>query len=98
MSLRGTVSGTGYGDIGVKPNSATYDISITRGQGDSAESVPINTATRVDEFGVFHLQKSGVEADDKIKIVCTSVYRNPSESDGQTYMATVDLTVAGDDE
>lgn len=98
LSLQGTVSGTGYGDIGVKPNSATYDISITRGQGDSAESVPINTATRVDEFGVFHLQKSGVEADDKIKIVCTSVYRNPSESDGQTYTATVDLTVAGDDE
>lgn len=84
-TLKGTLTPETKG-IKVAPNAVTYDVTITRGT-DAVNS----PATRVDEYGYLHVSKR-LEYDDKIKVVCTSTYVNPS---GKTdkFTGSVEATV-----
>lgn len=91
-TLNGTLEPEEDG-IEIAPDAALYQVSATRTSGEATESVALNNRTYVDRLGVLHLQKSGVQAGDKVKVVATSTYTNPS---GVTtpMSATVELTVA----
>ena len=80
------------GKIGVEPDAAIYSVSAIRGTGANATAVPLNSRTYVDNAGVLHTQKTGLEIDDVITVTATSVYVNPS---GQTpaYTATATVTI-----
>ena len=85
------------GKIGVEPDAAIYSVSAIRGTGADATAIPLNSRTYVDNYGVLHVQKTGLEADDVITVTATSVYTNPS---GQTpaYTATATVTVVEPEE
>lgn len=85
--------------IKVAPKAATYEVSCARtiaGEGDDPDtvvSVQLNARTYVDEYGVLHVQKSGLEDGDVITVVATSTYINPS---GSTSTLSDDATVTID--
>lgn len=81
------------GTIVVAPDAATYAVKASRGKGEAASAVELNSRTRVDNYGVLHVQKSGVEKGDTLTVTATSTYRNPSGAT-EPYTATVDVTVA----
>lgn len=87
------LTGTGAtGKIAVEPDAAFYDVAITRTSGNSTVAVATNSATRVDNYGILHLQKTGVEAGDTVTVTAKSAYINPSGSTsafGATFTATV---------
>jgi len=59
--------------------------------------VQLNMRTRVDEFGILHVQKSGLSAGDVITVTATTAYLNPSVASDQAKQdlsATISLTVA----
>lgn len=89
----GTVNYSGDA-IKVAPKAATYEISCTRTTGEGGEAVTtdvqLNARTRVDEYGVLHVQKTGVQTGDVITVVATSTYINPS---GSTTTLSDDATV-----
>lgn len=76
----------GVSPIKLAPDSATYDVSVTRSTtvGEGGDAVTTTEAiksprTYVDEYGVLHIGKDLVE-DDVITIVATSTYVNPSDT------------------
>lgn len=72
-------TGTGAaGKIAVEPDAAFYDVAITRTSGNDTVAVATNSATRVDNYGILHLQKTGVEAGDTVTVTAKSAYINPS--------------------
>lgn len=77
-------------DVFVAPNAATYEIVAK-----TSEDAPIdlNSRTRVDNYGVLHVQKTGLKAGDVITVEATSAYTNPS---GKTtgYTATKEITIS----
>lgn len=91
IELQGSVTG-GDGRIAVEPDAAIYTVGAVRGSGSSAVAVPLNTRTYVDDYGVLHTQKSGLEAGDIITVTATSVYTNPSGTT-PAYTATATVTV-----
>lgn len=78
--------------IEVKPDSATFEVFI---QSTDEEPVPreCNARTYVDNYGVLHLQKSGVQVGDEVTIIATATYINPSGAT-QTYDKSLVITVA----
>lgn len=83
--LNGSVTG-GNGSITVQPQGATYELSCDK---------PLNTRTYVDNDGVLHVQKSGLDAGDVITVTGTSTYENPSgETTEYSATCTVTLTAA----
>lgn len=102
LALTGTLTQgeTTYSGDNVKlaPTAATYEVSCERttttGKGESAvtttESVQLNARTYVDNYGVLHVQKTGIEAGDVITVVATCTYVNPS---GATTTISDDATV-----
>lgn len=92
--LVGTITPeTPDGVITVAPNAATYAVKASRTVDETATPVELNARTRVDNYGVLHVQKSGLEKGDTLTVTATSTYRNPS---GATtpYTADVSVTVA----
>lgn len=81
------------GVIAVAPNAATYKVKASRNVGETSSPVELNARTRVDNYGVLHVQKTGLEKGDTLTVTATSTYRNPS---GATtpYTAEVSVTVA----
>lgn len=75
FALVGSVSG-GDGKIAVEPDSATYEVSAAR----SGSDIPLNSRTYVDSYGILHVQKTGLAANDVITITGTATYTNPSGS------------------
>ena len=77
-------------DVFVAPDAATYEIVAKNSDG---EPVALNSRTRVDVYGVIHLQKTGLKAGDVITVTATSAYTNPS---GATvgYTAEKEITIA----
>ena len=77
-------------DVYVAPNAATYTVVAKDAEG---EPVDLNARTRVDNYGVIHVQKTGLKAGDVITITATSAYTNPS---GKTvgYTADKEITIA----
>lgn len=96
VELQGTVSPTGT-SITVKPDAATFDITATRttgeGESETTESVKLNARTRVDEYNVLHVQKTGLETGDVLTIVGTATYINPSGAT-TTYTDSIEITIA----
>lgn len=91
--LLGTVTPeTPDGTIIVAPDAATYTVKASRTKGETTSAVELNSRTRVDNYGVLHVQKSGVEKGDTLTVTATSTYRNPSGAT-EPYTATADVTV-----
>lgn len=92
--LVGTITPeTPDGVIVVAPDAATYTVKASRTDGDASTPVELNARTRVDNYGVLHVQKTGLEKGDTLTVTATSTYRNPS---GATtpYTASTFVTVA----
>lgn len=87
--LRGTLAnsdGGSTGVIGIEPDAATYEIVAVDSNNDP---ISLNSRTHVDNFGILHLQKTGVETGSTITITATATYINPS---GSTSTYTDDFT------
>ena len=82
FQTRIALTGTGAtGKIAVEPDAALYEVAAHRINDDDTESaVPLNSRTYVDDRGVLHAQKTGLETGDVITIYAKSVYINPSGS------------------
>lgn len=81
------------GLIAVAPNAATYTVKASRTVNEAATPVELNARTRVDNYGVLHVQKSGLEKGDSITVTAVSTYRNPSGATTR-YDANAVVTVA----
>ena len=89
VKLTGTISPE-TPDVFVAPDAATYTVVAKNADG---EPVALNARTRVDQYGVLHLQKTGLKAGDVLTVTATSAYTNPS---GATvgYTAEKEITIA----
>ena len=89
VKLQGTISPE-TPDVFVAPNAATYAVVAKTAEG---EPVDLNSRTRVDVYGVLHVQRTGLKAGDVITITATSAYTNPS---GKTvgYTAEKEITIS----
>lgn len=97
LDLHGTITDTGYGELAVKPDSAIFDLTAetpaTSGQSAKpAVPKPLNSRTRVDTYGVLHVQRTGLASGDVIHVTATASYVNPS---GATtpHTATLDIAI-----
>jgi hypothetical protein len=88
FQLTGSVSGDTSGKIAVEPDAATYEVAGLRGDA----AIELNSRTYVDSYGVLHLQKTGVAADDVITVTAKAAYTNPSGTTTD-YSATFTATV-----
>lgn len=79
------------GDIEVKPDTAAFSIALADADG---KAVTPNSRTFIDEYGVLHLQKSGIKAGDKVTVNARSYYINPDGTTPTGLTATLELTVA----
>lgn len=86
--LTGNVSGDSEGMIGVEPDSAIFEVSAAR----SSAAIPLNSKTYVDDYGILHVQKTGLQAGDVITVTATATYINPSGSTS-TYTDTFAATI-----
>ena len=76
-ALTGSVSGDTEGLIGVEPDSATFTVAAV----DSNNApVALNSRTYVDDFGVLHIQKTGLSSGDVLTVTAVAAYTNPSGS------------------
>lgn len=89
VKLTGTISPE-TPDVFVAPDAATYSV-VAKDSEDAP--VALNARTRVDQYGVLHLQKTGLKAGDVITVTATSAYTNPSGATTE-YTATKAITVA----
>lgn len=88
-------------DVIVRPDSALYTVSAQTpakpaGKDSATEpavpavSINLNARTRVDQYGILHVQKTGLKTGDEITVTATSTYVNPS---GETQPLTATATV-----
>lgn len=98
IDLKGTVNGVETGeDIAVRPDACTFTVSAEIPAGDPpaehpAVPVELNSRTRVDQYGVLHVQRSGLPAGTVFTVNAVSTYRNPSgEYTEKTATAKVSL-------
>lgn len=84
-------------DVLVRPDACIYNVSAETPAGDDpatrpAKPVQLNARTRVDNYGVLHVQKTGLKSGDVITVTATSTYVNPS---GATvpYTGTATVTI-----
>ena len=76
-ALTGTVTNDAQGLIGVEPDSALFTIAAV----DSLSAAkPLNSKTYVDDYGVLHIQKTGLSTGDVITVTAVATYINPSGS------------------
>ena len=92
LVLAGTVADDDTGMIAVEPDAGLYSVVATREEDGDTVAVELNSRTYVDDSGVLHAQKSGLEAGDVLTVTATSVYINPSGAT-TTYTATFTATV-----
>ena len=92
VKLVGTVAPATAG-VDVKPNAVVWSISAKASDKESAEPIALNSATRITDDNVLHVQKTGVEAGNVLHITGTTVYVNPS---GETskYTKSIAVTIA----
>lgn len=70
-------------DVLVRPDACIYNVSAETPAGDDpvtkpSKPVQLNARTRVDNYGVLHVQKTGLKPGDVITVTATSTYVNPS--------------------
>lgn len=91
IQLVGTIQGsTDYAPMPVAPDSFTCEVSCTRGE----EGVQLNSRTYVDRLGRLHIQKSGLQSGDIIKVDAVSTYMNPSAAPQTPYKGSTTVTIA----
>ena len=88
--LQGTISPETEG-IEVKPNSMTYALTITPAEGDSDSA--LKSTTRVDNYGVLHIQRTGLKAGTVINVLASSTYLNPTKDETERFTATSTITI-----
>ncbi len=93
MQLNVTLTGTFDGKTDIEPDSAIFEVSCMRGEGDEAEAVQLYGTTYVDKYGVLHVQKRGLESGDVITVKCTATYINPSAVTTAVHTGEVTITV-----
>lgn len=82
--LKGTIDpADSDADVLVRPDACIYNVSAETPAGDDpaaepAKPVQLNARTRVDNYGVLHVQKTGLKPGDVITVTATSTYVNPS--------------------
>lgn len=82
--LNGTIDPAGSdADVLVRPDACIYNVSAETPAGADpaikpAKPVQLNARTRVDNYGVLHVQKTGLKPGDVITVTATSTYVNPS--------------------
>ncbi|UVY47532.1 MAG: hypothetical protein [Bacteriophage sp.] len=82
--LKGTIAPADSDtDVLVRPDACIYNVSAETPAGDDpavepAKPVQLNVRTRVDNYGVLHVQKTGLKSGDVITVTATSTYVNPS--------------------
>ena len=94
IALTGTLDPNTDPFVKVAPDAATYDITVTRtdGEGNDAVTTTINSPrTRVDEYGILHVSRA-LNSGDVITVVATATYTNPS-GETTTYTDTSTYTV-----
>lgn len=84
-------------DVLVRPDACIYNVSAETPAGDDpatrpAKPVQLNARTRVDNYGVLHVQKTGLKSGDVITVTATSTYVNPSGATGP-YTGTATVTI-----
>ena len=88
VKLQGTINPE-TPDVFVSPDAATFTVVAK-----TSEDAPValNSRTRVDTYGVLHVQKTGLKAGDVLTVTATSAYTNPS---GKTigYTADKEITI-----
>ena len=96
VDLQGTIDNGDYTEIAVRPDAATYEVSAEKPAAGSEAAVPrkLTARTRVDEFGVLHVQRAGLETGDVITIKAASSYVNPSGATPAGLTATATVKVA----
>ena len=77
--LTATITPTGTA-IEVAPNTATYEVTATRGEAPNINAVPLNVNTFVDDNARLHIQRDGLHVGDTIKITGFATYINPNGS------------------
>lgn len=91
--LTGSVSNDASGEIGVEPDSALFTVAGTHTNEDTSTSpIALNSRTYVDNYGVLHVQKSGLVAGDTLTVTAICTYVNPSGSTSSysdTFTATI---------
>lgn len=88
VKLQGTITPETEG-IDVAPDAATYTVSAKNGE----TPVQLNSRTRVDQYGVLHMQKSGLAAGTVVTVKATAAYTNPS-GETKSYTAQHNVTIA----
>jgi hypothetical protein len=94
ITLDGSITNNDDGVFEVKPNAATFLVTVARttGEGADATTTGVNSSkTRVDRNGVLHVAEDLVEGD-VITVTATSAYINPS-GETTTYTASSTFTV-----
>ena len=93
LNLTGTVTGDSLSLVGVEPDAGLFTIAGTHTNEDTTTSpIALNSKTYVDNYGVLHVQKSGLVAGDVLTVTAKSAYINPSGSTS-TYTATFTATI-----
>lgn len=90
FTLTGDVTGGNSSRIAVEPDAATYSVSATDAESENA--VSLNTRTYVDNYGILHLQKTGLAASDLVTVEAVAAYVNPSGATSE-FKASVTLSV-----
>lgn len=86
-TLTGSVSPEGNGVV-VAPDACTYSISLTPGEEDTTSA--LNARTRVDNYGVLHIQRTNLKAGTKLNVTAATTYVNP---DGATKWYTAQSVI-----
>ena len=89
LAFTGSVSNDAQGLIGVEPDAATYVLAADR----SGTTIPLNSRTYVDSYGVLHVQKTGLETGDTITITATATYVDPSGITTSTFSDDFTATI-----
>ena len=93
LNLTGTVTGDTLDLVGVEPDAGLFAVAGTHTNEDTSTSpIALNSKTYVDNYGVLHVQKTGLVAGDTLTVTAKSVYVNPSGSTS-TYTATFTATI-----
>ena len=80
------------GVIAVEPDSAQFEVAATRTVDNDTVAVPLNSRTYVDNYGVLHVQKTGLQVGDVITVTATSTWVNPSGTTTE-YSDTAEATI-----
>lgn len=89
-TLTGSVTENEYG-VEVKPDAVLWTVAASSAAS-AGTPVQLNSRTRVDKYGILHIQKTDLEAGNVITVTGTTVYTNPSGNTAH-YTGTSTITI-----